>query len=248
MKALYSGIQGPLILVGMVQSVNFAVYDGLRRSLYSYQQDQQQQTNSHANTYLHNDPLSNIVLAAGATGGLLSFLTSPFLVIKTRQQLCKQGFGEAVRDMQKQNFGFRKTFYVGFGPHFLTEVLGRAVYFGTYETLKRTVAAQQPSSQPLSLGERMACAGTAGVACWSIIFPLDALKSRIYASTLTANAANLTTTKSSWQMAVSIVRNEQSFRPLYRGFGVTILRAGPVASAVLPLYDSVLERLNSSSW
>jgi len=243
-RALYAGIQGPLLLVGAVQSVNFAVYDNLRRWLYSHQQQQQFHGGKNG-SYLHNDPLTNIVLAASATGALLSFLTSPFLIIKTRQQLCQQGFGEAVRAMWKQNLGFRRTFYVGFGPHFLTESLGRAAYFGIYETLKRElVSRQQEGGHLLTLGERMVCAGTAGVATWSMIFPFDALKSRMYASSIVSSRTTYVST-GSWQLAVSILREEQSLRPLYRGFGVTILRAGPVSAAVLPLYDTVLERLSS---
>lgn len=38
---------------------------------------------------------------------------------------------------------------------------------------------------------------------------------------------------------------EQGIQSLYRGMGVTVLRAGPVAAAVLPVYDSVLEWLSS---
>jgi len=90
----------------------------------------------------------------------------------------------------------------------------------------------------------MVCAGTAGVATWSMIFPFDALKSRMYASSIVSSSTTSVST-GSWQLAVSILREEQSLRPLYRGFGVTILRAGPVSAAVLPLYDTVLERLSS---
>ncbi len=35
-------------------------------------------------------------------------------------------------------------------------------------------------------------------------------------------------------------------RALYRGFSVTVLRAGPVAAMVLPVYDLALEYLSSS--
>ena len=118
--------------------------------------------------------------------------------------------------------------------------------------------------QPLSLGERMVCAGIAGVASWSIIFPLDAWKSRLYAATLyqppkgvaaaaaaggggaptswasTSWMGSMTPSSSSFSSSISLVG---TIRTWYRGFGITILRAGPVAAAVLPIYDTVLERL-----
>ena len=37
---------------------------------------------------------------------------------------------------------------------------------------------------------------------------------------------------------------EGGIRCFYRGFGVTIIRSGPVAAAVLPIYDVTLEWLN----
>ena len=257
-RALYAGIQGPLLLVGMVQSVNFAAYDSIRRSLYNYQH-QDSSSVSSTYEYLHNDSLSNIIAAASFTGAGLSFLTSPFIVIKTRQQLLSAstlgappGFRDTVQTLLEQHQGsVRRAFYVGFAPHFVTETLGRAVYFGTYESLKRSlVVAKQhdndASSQSLlSLGERMACAGSAGVACWSIIFPLDALKSRRYAATLHNSSSSSLLSMVPQQSSSSVFTNVRS---LYRGFGVTILRAGPVAAAVLPIYDAVLERLSSSEW
>jgi hypothetical protein len=38
-----------------------------------------------------------------------------------------------------------------------------------------------------------------------------------------------------------------SERAFYRGFSISILRAGPVAASVLPVYDLTLEWLSSSS-
>jgi hypothetical protein len=41
---------------------------------------------------------------------------------------------------------------------------------------------------------------------------------------------------------IRVMHGEKAF---YRGFWLTVLRAGPVAAAVLPVYDLVLEKLSS---
>lgn len=250
-RTLYAGFQGPLVLVGMVQSVNFVVYDSLRQSLYQKQQQQQQQQHSLLNItsqdYRTKDPIQNVLLASTATGALISFLTSPFLVVKTHQQLYQQGFAETVSFLWARSAG---SFYVGFGPHFVTETVGRALYFGTYESLKRATMAlkqkqQSGKKKSLSLPERMLCAGLAGMASCVAVYPFDTLKSRIYAAASSRMMAlplmqQLPLQMPAWEPTTS------SIRSLYRGFGVTILRSGPVAAAVLPLYDITVEYLGSN--
>lgn len=237
-RTLYAGVQGPLVLVGMVQSINFVVYDSLRQSLY---QRQQSESAHHKDDYRSKDPIRNVVLASTATGGLISFLTSPFLVVKTHQQIYQRGFGETVSALAARSAG---SFYVGFGPHFVTETLGRALYFGTYESLKRaTVALKQPQQEnTLSLPERMLCAGLAGMASCVVVYPFDTLKSRIYA----AASSGLMSTTTPRPLPLQLPATTSSLRSLYRGFGVTILRSGPVAAAVLPLYDITVEYLGSN--
>jgi hypothetical protein len=41
---------------------------------------------------------------------------------------------------------------------------------------------------------------------------------------------------------------EQGWRGFFRGFTVTILRAGPVAAFILPVYDVALDQLNKLSY
>jgi solute carrier family 25 carnitine/acylcarnitine transporter 20/29 len=236
-RALYSGVTGPLLTVGMIQSINFAIYDSLRRILH-------RQSHPHASDsdYLHNDSLTNVSVSAMVAGSVLALCTSPLLVVKTKQQIMEWNFQRAVREtLQSSNKTWRKRLYAGFGPHCIAEVWGRGIYFCTYEITKRTFLEnkQQPNAT-VSLQERCVSAALAGIVCWSLIFPFDALRSRMYAQELSNHAVP----KSTWQMAKSMYRETNSLRPFYRGFGVTVLRAGPVAAAVLPIYDTTLEWLS----
>ena len=202
---------------------------------------------------MHHDSIWNVAVSSMAAGSLLSFVTSPLLIIKTKQQVMTTWtFSTALRDTLKRRTNNNRpaalNFYVGFGPHFLSETIGRGVYFACYERLKRDMAnhynndpeQQQPTTA--SLTQRMVAAGVSGVLCWSVIFPLDVLRNRLYARTIVAADAG-----SAWELAKSMYHAEGGWRPFYRGFGITVLRAGPVSAAVLPVYDTTLEWLNSNT-
>ena len=131
----------------------------------------------------------------------------------------------------------------------------------------------------LPLHERMMCAAAAGIVCWMVIFPVDSLRSRLYAQATTttgavsqahgpsshlqpqqqqqqpsgSQATSSSTTSStsprmssSWHMVQRVYR-EHGLRGFYRGVTITVLRAGPVAAAVLPMYDLTLDYLSQQS-
>eukprot|EP00549_Striatella_unipunctata_P026176 CAMPEP_0118687388 /NCGR_PEP_ID=MMETSP0800-20121206/8353_1 /TAXON_ID=210618 ORGANISM="Striatella unipunctata, Strain CCMP2910" /NCGR_SAMPLE_ID=MMETSP0800 /ASSEMBLY_ACC=CAM_ASM_000638 /LENGTH=116 /DNA_ID=CAMNT_0006584563 /DNA_START=211 /DNA_END=561 /DNA_ORIENTATION=+ len=115
----------------------------------------------------------------------------------------------------------------------------------TYETSKRTMMIQQNKSD-LTLWERVPCAALSGMVCWACIFPADVLRSKMYAQTLKSEGTTkLTTMEMAWSMYQGA---GYSLRPFFRGFWLTVARAGPVASTVLPIYDLSLEQLNKLSF
>jgi hypothetical protein len=251
LRALYSGISMPLATVGIVQSLNFASYDGIRRSLH--QRDHPDNTNGR--DYLENDSLQNITAAGFISGCGMACLTAPMLLVKTRQQITGNGFRQTLAESfrgvgvgeSSMLFRQRPAFLIGFGPHFLAESLGRGVYFATYEYCKREYARRNndnndngvfSSSSTISLRERMFSAGAAGIVCWCLIFPLDSLRSRLYGQ-ITSHPKN------TMEMMRSMYQ-ENGARGFFRGFGVTVLRAGPVAAVILPMYDFLLEQLVAS--
>lgn len=156
-----------------------------------------------------------------------------------------------------------KNFYVGFGPHLFCDSLGRGVYFTTYEFLKRlfmqrrrtssndsaattdanvslsTAGSTAANTIGVTVSERMACAALSGMTCWAVIFPADVVRSKIYAQSLSDERLGV------WELTKKIYRDAgSSIKPFFRGFGITILRAGPVAAVVLPVYDLTLEWLS----
>ena len=269
LRALYAGVTGPLLSAGVLQSVNFAIYDSVRRVLYQRQLQSEHRNGAiHSgqhNDYLYYDNLSNVAIASFATGASTSILTSPMVLVKTKQQIMVWGFRKAITDTYhigsvngSPTFlkGMRN-FYTGFGVHFFCDAFGRAVYFTSYEMFKRKLAQtksndqtsdifnNQVSTSSLSLAERMMCAATAGMTCWAIIFPADVIRSRLYLQSLNQMGHRSSSMQlNGFELTRQIVK-EQGVKSLYRGMGITVARAGPVAAAVLPVYDSVLNWLTS---
>jgi len=253
-RALYSGVAGPLVTVGMVQSVNFATYDATRRFLY-----RRQHQGCCDQEYRNRDSLGNNA-ASGAVGGMATaVLTAPLLMIKINQQITGNSFRKAFREIfiveSASSSGVRwrfkpfRPYGSAFLPHALAESIGRAIYVTTYEGLKRSLQNSKKlvkddcsinyNNTLLSVREPMACAAGSGILCWATFFPLDALRNRMYRAA--GRRPNATMTNS----IVETVRTMHKERAFYRGYSISILRAGPVAAAVLPVYDITLEWLSS---
>lgn len=266
-RRFYAGVSGPVVTVGLIQSINFAVYDTTRRFWY-YHMDNPTTSSStssgnhidpygpHQRDYLNQDSYTSVAVSGMAAGAVLSVVTAPILMIKTLQQTQRNmSFRDALRWTRRHPT-------TGFGVHFAVETLNRAVYFCTYEYLKRYFEQPPPPSKnindkeqyhdgdddatttttTMSLSGRMISAAAAGINCWAWLYPIDALRSRIYANM--AAAADAAPISSGWAMA-KIMYAEGGWRSFYRGFAITTLRAGPVAAAILPVYDYTLDALNN---
>jgi hypothetical protein len=276
---------GPLLSAGLIQSVNFAIYDSTRRVLYGLQHpedDPARGGSGHGGMeYLHHDGLLNVAAASFVAGSIVSVLTSPLVITKVKQQTSpsRLPFRQALRDTMASP----RTMFVGFPLHFASETFGRVVYYGTYESLKRWLVRRQSSHrppddvsepprsllhpmgparmasrtdasssagnfgvgrQPITLGERMVCAAASGILCWSVIFPIDAVRSRLFAQ---PSALLLSGRSATVRGMVRSIYERGGFRAFFRGFSVTVLRAGPVAATVLPIYDMTLEYLSGLS-
>ena len=157
--------------------------------------------------------------------------------IKTKQQITGNGFRQAVKEslFTKNGKMSLSGCFTGFYPHLISETMGRSLYYVVYEACKRSVKSykeQRGFVQPeVTIQERMVSAAFAGVSCWALIYPFDVLRSRLY-----YEEGRFTT--------VEMIRTVHAEKAFYRGFLLTVLRAGPVAAAVLPVYDLVLERLS----
>jgi len=275
LRALYSGVSGPLVTVGMVQSINFAIYDTTRQVLYRWEEEEEQErhqkggdnthrTKSSPSLYLTHDSLAGVATAGFLAGMTTAFMTAPLIMIKTNQQVTGNSFRQAVSETLFVRGRVRLSgCTAGFLPHVVGESVGRSLYYVTYELLKRSwgnfkangyryddgaavvswIGDSSCNTTSISLQERMVCAAMSGIFCWATIFPLDSLRSRMYAAVAEQQQQHQPSLRRT--LLIDTIRTMQRERSFYRGFWVTVLRAGPVAAAVLPVYDLTLETLSS---
>ena len=177
----------------------------------------------------------------------MSAVTSPFIIAKTMQQVKPElSLKYVIKETyhhSNHKMGRLSNFFIGYPFHAMCEGPGRAIYMATYEGLKRSFCERRSvSSLDATLVERMASAAAAGVVCWTSIYPFDVVRNRIYSHHVMYPAE--IDTPGVLQMT-RIIYKERGFGGFVKGIGPTVLRAGPVAATVLPIYDTVLEYLIS---
>lgn len=150
-----------------------------------------------------------------------------------------------------------RALYRGYSAQLFCESFGRAAYYLTYEESKRALlrlrsAPYWPTtSDPhhhtlapavgVSLPERMLAGCAAGCMGWTVTFPADVIRSRMQAQSPGAELK-----EHRYRGWVDCLRRsvaEEGISVLWRGLGVTLLRAAPTAMTVLPAFDLVREAL-----
>jgi hypothetical protein len=241
--SLYAGIGPPMLTVGLVQSVNFFCYDTLRRTFY-YRENPKESSNDNLSSlnYLYNDTIWNVVLSSAITGSFLSIFTSPFQALKTQQQLNPSWSLRHIIQQNRQKLCLMQMLYVGYPAHFVCEVFGRATYLGSYESMKRWFVSKKESHTDLTLTERMICASSAGIVSWSAIYPMDVVRTNMYALqarriTSSISPSSETQVPTTTKYMIQQMYQSGGIRAFSRGYIFTVIRAGPVAAVVLPVYD-----------
>lgn len=236
LRSLYSGITGPLLSVGVIQALTFSIYDTSRRCMCRFNN----QMEDNHNDYLKIDPLRNVFCAAVISGTALSVFTGPLQVIKTKQQIMVWSFQRAIKDTMSM-----PRLFVGNQLHAFSSGVGRGIYMTTYEYQKRYLSKQyQIDEQQIPPAQRALCAAHSGIICWALIFPADVVRNRMIAHTITSHRQNKHNQQGVFELVKQMyIQGGNSIKPFYRGFWITLLRAGPVAATVLPIYDLTLQHL-----
>lgn len=229
LRQLYRGIMPPLMTVGCVAAINFATYESFKSLLLT-------RTSSAED---NRTPLSNIFFAGCLSGAVMAPFTSPMGVIKIQLQVAKQmSFTQCVQYMWQRNNSPR-AFYRGSLLSMIMESPGRGVYLWTYETVKaicfnptemptHAVQHQRPESYPMYM--RAISASVAGIFSWLVIYPFDVIKAKMQLDISRQKY------RSTWH-CVQTTWAEGGVRGFFRGLTYTLIRAGPVAATILPIYD-----------
>ncbi|TFK27573.1 S-adenosylmethionine transporter [Coprinopsis marcescibilis] len=166
------------------------------------------------------------LLAGGAAGTSVDLLFFPIDTIKTRLQ-SSQGFIKS---------GGFNGIYKGVGSVVVGSAPGAAVFFATYDTMKRTL----PFRDTLAPINHMLAASAGEVAACLIRVPTEVIKTRMQTSAYGAQGS------SSWS-AAKLVLSHHGIKGFYRGFGITVMREIPFTSIQFPLYEFFKVRLSATT-
>jgi len=258
-RGLFQGIGAPLATAAVVNASVFSVYGATSRLWDEYYLDSVTMDDSYS-----TNALTRKHAVCGAITGLTtSLVLSPIEYVKIRLQTMnlQQGVGsnssfQLAKEIISSHHGIQGL-YRGLFATMLRQTPSLAVYFPVYHMLKESVADFHRSrsgtksiiTQTDSLWWSSAIAGgLAGCLAWTIVYPIDAVKSRIQSLPLDAAAKE----RSFPYIAQTIARNEGFARLIFsRGLVVTLLRAFPVNGTIFFVYESVDQRLrpvNDYGW
>lgn len=149
----------------------------------------------------------------------MTLITAPFERVKVLLQIQGQSSGEkkykggvdVVRQLYKEG-GLRSVFR-GSVATLARDGPGSAAYFATYEIMKKNLS----KGDELSLSAVMIAGGSAGMAMWLLIFPIDTVKSRLQSAEGRPTIGSV----------VREINARGGFRAFFPGLGPALARSVP---------------------
>lgn len=160
------------------------------------------------------------LVAGGASGTAVDVALFPLDTIKTRLQ-SSQGF--------HASGGFRGI-YSGLGPAAIASAPGAALFFSTYETVKKLLGQRFP--ERYQVGVHMSAAAVGEVVACLVRVPTEIVKQRMQAR--------------QYNSAILVIRDtirQEGFYGIYRGYFSTVAREIPFSFIQFPLWE-----LAKKSW
>ncbi|GAX18295.1 solute carrier family 25 (mitochondrial carnitine/acylcarnitine transporter), member 20/29 [Fistulifera solaris] len=240
LRSLFRGMSAPLSAATAINAVVFGSYGGASRFYDEYIQAPQE-------TDLNHDPWQKSWVCGSFAGMVQCVIIAPMEHVKLRVQTSAElkGSRQAVSLIVK-NYGVPKLFQ-GWWSTFLREVPAFGLYFASYDYMKDACltylsggdssaeAAAQMNSSHAWLASAMA-GGSAGCLTWGFVYPIDVIKTHIQIAPLDKPAPRILTT------AQKIIQTA-GYRALFRGLGITLIRAFPVNGTIFPVYEFTLKKV-----
>jgi len=124
--------------------------------------------------------------------------------------------------------------YKGYTATLGREMLGSATYFSTYEILNRlrkNFVDLESQSQTFKFCSSLLTGGLTGTVMWTVMIPIDTIKSKVQAQTLDKKG----TMETMKQLYAS-----GGIQAFYRGWRPAVARAIPAHAAVIATYETVI--------
>lgn len=193
-------------------------------------------------------PMDALVLSGAASGAFTSLLLTPIELIKCKMQVPLQS-GETILakpgPLSIIASVFRSQGLTGFWHGqlgtLIRETGGSAAWFGSFEgvslafrqaRLKRDRSI--PEDTPLAIWQQLLAGATAGMTYNFAFYPADTIKSRMQ----TEDVGKFVGAKRNSFIEVGkALWKDQGLRGMYRGCGITVVRAAPSSAVIFTIYE-----------
>lgn len=229
LTAFYKGTTTPLVGVGACVSIQFLVFEFMKRFFNERNKRPGQLT------------LPQLYQTGAAAGMAASFVFCPVEHIRTRLQIQTQikKYNGPI-DCIKKIYSCHgiKGIYKGQLITMAREFHGGACYFLIYEFLmQRAMLKEKKLRNELPGWKKCLYGAAAGYGMWSSIYPIDVIKSKIQTDCFSKEKRKYS---SSFDCAKQILARE-GIKGFFKGFGTCMLRAGPVNASSFVAFEFAME-------
>lgn len=225
-RSLFRGIGAPVATAALVNATIFSSFGYTSRIWEEH--------------YGASSQWKNV--AGGAVAGIVSSVwLCPSEHVKVRLQSCVAKDAPQYRNTLDATMRITQShgivgLYRGLVATMTRQVPSFGVYFGSYDYIKERCSANFGSNHDWLAS--IVAGGTAGSTSWAIVYPIDLIKSRIQNLPLNAPRRDC----SMWHVGRNVV-HANGWRALYRGLGITVVRAFPVNGIIFCVYELSLRKL-----
>lgn len=208
LTGFYRGVGPPLLGVTPMFAVSFWGYDLGKKIVLQY-------TGRKTDKFT----LADISTAGFFSAVPTTAVAAPFERVKVMMQVqsgAKQSMISVVREMYRT--GGLKSIFKGSGATMARDGPGSAIYFATYEYVKEKLSTP---GQNLSLFAISVAGGSAGVAMWLSVFPIDTIKSTQQSSNVNISIVE----------ATKKIYSKNGIRGYFPGVGPALARSFPANAA-----------------
>jgi len=223
-KGLYKGVQSPIIGMAALNSVLFLSY-GQSKSWMQKDAD---------------DPLTikQLFVCGTIVGFTVAFVEGPVDFFKSQLQVQYgsgtpkySGFLDCARQIVKSR-GIRGV-YQGLSATLLRDIPANAMYFGSYEVVRRSFVKPGQSVSDLSAVKVMVAGGIGGMMYWISTFPFDVVKSTMQTDSTDPEKRKYKGLTDTFQK----LYKSEGFKGFWKGIVPCMLRSFPANAVCFLLYE-----------
>jgi solute carrier family 25 (mitochondrial carnitine/acylcarnitine transporter), member 20/29 len=237
--SLFRGMAAPLSTAAMVNAIIFASYGTSSRWWDTYL--------PHKLDHGH-DPWYKSFVCGSFAGFCQAIVICPMEHLKCRLQMTGDSNNIYKGPLQTSKLIFKSHgipgLFRGWNSTLIREVPAFGAYFSVYDYVKDYV-----NDYYYSHGERAEshtwiasafAGGISGSVTWIMIYPIDVIKTRIQTAPIQTPSHELRIIP----VGLDLIR-QNGWSILFRGLGVTLMRAFPVNGIIFPVYEFTLSHLTN---